>query len=122
MERVLARWYEAIQGHDSVGVAAPLLRSFFIFEDTTRIGRDELVAGVVSGFARGTQTAAISGLATEVRGNVAWTSFRNREVWTPVDGGKPDTLEFLESVVFEKQGGAWLMERYHATRINRPAP
>lgn len=122
VEQVLTRWYTAIQGHDSAGVAAPLLPEFFIFEDTTRIGRDDLVAAIVGGFGQGTQTAAMSGFATEVRGDVAWTSFRNEEVWTPVGGGKPDSLIFLETVVFERKGGAWLMERYHATRVNRPPP
>jgi hypothetical protein len=64
----------------------------------------------------------MSGFATEVRGDLAWTSFRNEEVWRPVGGGKPDSLSFLETVVFERRGGVWLMERYHATRVNRPAP
>jgi ketosteroid isomerase-like protein len=122
VEQVLTRWYDAFERHDSAGVAAPLLPTFFIFEDTTRIGRDDLIAGMVGGFSQGNQTAALSDFATEVRGDVAWTSFRNREVWTPADGSPSDTLDFLESVVFEKRDGVWLMERYHATRINRPAP
>jgi ketosteroid isomerase-like protein len=118
VEAVLARWYVAINTHDSTGTAAPLLPSFFIFEDTTRIGRDDLIRSIVGGFAAGSQTAALSEFETQVRGNVAWTSFRNNEVWTPTTG-KPDSLRFLETVVFEKQNGQWMMDRYHATRINR---
>ena len=118
VEAVLSRWYTAINAHDSAGVAAPLLPSFFIFEDTTRIGRDDLIRGIVSGFNSGSQTASISRFETEIRGNLAWTSFRNDEVWTPTTGS-PDSLRFLETVVFEKQAGQWMMERYHATKINR---
>lgn len=118
VEGVLTKWYTAINTHDSAGVAAPLLPSFFIFEDTTRIGRDDLVRGIVSGFDAGSQTAALSRFETQVRGNLAWTSFRNDEVWTPKTGS-PDSLRFLETVVFEKQNGQWMMERYHATKLNR---
>ncbi len=122
VEAVLRQWYVAINTHDSAGVAAPLLPTFFIFEDTTRIDRNGLIQGIVSGFNTGSQTADMSSFHTEVRGNVAWTSFRNDEVWTPTTG-KPDSLHFLESVVFEKQNGRWMMERYHATKINRaPTP
>lgn len=121
VERVLVDWYTAIRTKDSAGVAAALAPEFFIYEDTTAIGRDALIAGVVSGFAAGTQTAEMSGFATQVRGDVAWTSFRNLEVWTPTTPAAPDTLRFLETVVFERHDGRWLMERYHATRINRPA-
>ena len=118
VEAVLARWNAAMKAHDSAGTAAPLLPSFFIFEDTTRIGRDDLVREVVKGFGAGSQTAAMSNFETQIRGNVAWTSFRNDEVWTPKTG-RPDSLHFLETVVFEKQNGRWMMERYHATKINR---
>jgi ketosteroid isomerase-like protein len=118
VEAVLTRWYSAINAHDSAGVAAPLLPSFFIFEDTTRIGRDDLIRGIVGGFGTGSQTASMSRFATQTRGNLAWTSFRNDEVWTPKTG-RPDSLHFLETVVFEKQAGQWMMERYHATKINR---
>ncbi len=118
VESVLTRWYTAINAHDSAGVAAPLLPSFFIFEDTTKIDRDQLVKGIVRGFEVGTQTAAMSRFETQVRGNLAWTSFRNDEVWTPKTGS-PDSLHFLETVVFEKREGQWMMERYHATKLNR---
>ena len=43
------------------------------------------------------------------------------DVFTPT--GKPalPAFRFLETVVFRRVGAAWRMERYHATRINRPA-
>ncbi len=107
-----------MERHDSAGIAAPLLGEFFIVEDTTVIEGPALVKELVSGAATGSQTAALSGFRTVVTDSIAWTSFRNREVWTPVNG-KPDTLDFLESVIFRKRGGQWRMERYHATRIDR---
>ncbi len=119
VEAVLTRWYDAMQRHDSAGIASPLLPEFFIFEDTTVIAGAALVKELVDGAAAGSQTAALTGFRTVVMDSAAWTSFRNREVWTPTQG-RPDTLDFLESVIFRKRNGQWLMERYHATRINRP--
>lgn len=121
VEAVLTRWYDAMQKYDSVGIAAPLAAEFFIFEDTTEIAGPDLVREVLAGAAAGSQTASLSQFKTVVGDSVAWTSFHNQEIWTP-KAGKPDTLRFLESVVFVKRNGQWLMERYHATRINRPAP
>ena len=119
VEAVLTKWYDAMEHHDSAGIAAPLLPEFFIFEDTTVISGAALVKELVDGAGAGSQTAALRDFRTVVTDSVAWTSFRNREVWTPTKG-KPDTLDFLESVVFRKRAGRWLMERYHATRVNRP--
>lgn len=121
VEAVLTRWYDAMQRYDSAGIAGPLAPEFFIYEDTTDIAGADLVREVLAGAAAGSQTAALSNFRTVVTDSVAWTSFHNQEIWTP-KVGKPDTLRFLESVVFRKRGGQWLMERYHATRINRPLP
>lgn len=121
VEAVLTRWYDAMQKYDSAGIAAPLAAEFFIFEDTTVIAGPDLVREVLAGASAGSQTASLSQFKTVVTDSVAWTSFHNQEIWTP-KSGTPDTLRFLESVVFVKRNGQWLMERYHATRINRPAP
>ena len=117
VEQVLRDWYNAMEHGDSAGTARPLTASFFIYEDTTKLRRDALVAGVVGGFGAGTQTAELSDIETTVRGDVAWSSFRNHEVFTPKNG-PPQQLYFVETVVFVKDS-VWKIDRYHATRINR---
>jgi hypothetical protein len=118
VEVVLTRWYDAIARHDSTGIAAPLLQEFFLFEDTTVVSRERLVAGLMSGAGAGTQSTHLSDFRTVVTDSVAWTSLRNHEVWTPAKGA-PTPFDFLETVVFRKRGGRWGMERYHATRVER---
>jgi hypothetical protein len=107
-----------MEKHDTAGTAKPLTASFFIYEDTTKYRRAELLEGINGGFGAGVQTATFSDVETTVRGEVAWSSFRNREIFTPITG-KPRTLDFVETVVFVKDGGTWKIDRYHATRINR---
>ena len=123
VEALLRGWYDASEKHDSAAWTDVLLPSFFIFEDTTVYDKPTLTRLVVEGYAQGTDRARLYDFRTEVSGDVAWTSFRNDEVWTP-NGGKPEApRRFMESAVFRRVDGRWLMERYHATRINRsPAP
>ena len=119
VEKVLHDWYLAMEHHDTAGTARPLTAKFFIYEDTNKYRRAEMLKSINSGFGAGQQTATISDLETMVHGDVAWSSFRNQEVFTPTKG-KPEHLNFLETVVFVKEDGVWKMDRYHATRINRP--
>lgn len=118
MEKVLRGWYTAMEQHDTAGTAKPLTASFFIYEDTTKLRRAELLEGVNGGFGAGVQTATLSDIETTVRGDVAWSSFKNHEVFTPTTG-KPHDLFFVETVVFVKDSGTWKIDRYHATRVNR---
>lgn len=118
VEVVLTRWYAAIAAHDSAGIAAPLLPGFFLFEDTTVVPRERLIAGLLAGTGAGTQSTSLSDFRTVVTDSVAWTSLRNHEVWTPVRG-EPMPFDFLETVVFRKRDARWGMERYHATRVER---
>ncbi|MEQ1831785.1 MAG: nuclear transport factor 2 family protein [Candidatus Eisenbacteria bacterium] len=120
VEAVLRRWYVAIGAQDSAGIAAPLAPEFFIFEHTKMKSRDELIRDIMAGAGQGTQSADMQDFQTVVTDSVAWTSMHNHEVWTPVKG-TPMPFDFLETVVFVKRDGRWLMERYHATRVD-PAP
>ena len=122
IEAVLRGWYAASERHDSAAYAAPLLPEFFIFEDTTRIGRDALVTLVVDSFRAGTDRANIRDLSTVVVGDAAWTSFRNDEAFTPTGGAVTPTRRYLETAIFKRVNRQWKLARYHATRINRPAP
>ena len=121
VEALLRRWYDASEKHDSAAYAALMLPEFFIFEDTTLYDKPTLTRLVAEGFAYGTDHASLSDLKTAVSGDAAWTSFRNEEVWTP-NGRKAEApRRYLESAVFRRVNGQWLLERYHATRINRSA-
>jgi Domain of unknown function (DUF4440) len=122
VESVLHAWYDASSRHDSAAYAAPLLPEFFIFEDTTRYDKPTLVRLVAEGFAAGTDRATLSDFATTIVGDAAWTSFRNTEVFTPNGAPSRPVRRYLETAVFRRVNGAWMLERYHATRINRPAP
>lgn len=120
VEAVLRAWYDASERHDSAAYAAPLLPEFFIFEDTTRIERDALVALVAGGFKAGTDQARMRDFSTVVVGDAAWTSFRNDEAFTPNGATVTPTRRYLETAIFRRVRGEWKLARYHATRINRP--
>jgi hypothetical protein len=96
-----------------------MLPTFFIFEDTTVFDKATLARLVRESFARGTDRARLYDFNTQVSGDVAWSSFRNDEVWTPNGGNPQPPRRFLESAIFRRVGGRWFLERYHATRINR---
>jgi len=116
---VLTRWYDAIAVFDSAGVVAPLAKDFLLVEDTTLVTRDILLSHLMSAKGKGHQTAALRDFHTEVGHTVAWTTFRNHEEWIPAAGGKAESAEFIETVVFRKHHGDWRIERYHATRVDR---
>lgn len=118
VEGVLSRWYDAVARHDSAGIAAPLAADFLLFEDTSVVDRARLIAGLMAGASAGSQSVHLHDFRTTVTDSVAWTSLRNHEVWTPVKGA-PMAFDFLETVVFRKRAGRWLIERYHATRVER---
>ncbi len=121
VESALRAWYDASTRHDSASYAAVLLPDFFIFEDTTRYDRTALLTLVASSFAYGTDRATMSDFSTRVAGDVAWTSFRNEEFFTPNGAAPQPVRRYLESAVLRRVDGQWKLERYHATRINRPA-
>ncbi len=117
VQTVLERWYDAIHSYDSTGIAEPLTPTFLLLEDTIPMDKPTLVAGILGGKATGSQEAHLRELKTRVRGDVAWTTMYNHEVWTPRSGA-PEPRDFLETVVFERIGGRWRIDRYHAARLH----
>lgn len=116
VHQALERWYTAIHGYDSAGIAGALTPTFLILEDTVPYDGPTLVREILQGRGVGSQVAVLTDLRTRVHGDVAWTTLRNDEVWTPVKGA-PDSLHFLETVVLQKVAGRWLIDRYHAARL-----
>jgi ketosteroid isomerase-like protein len=115
---VLTRWYDAFATFDSAGVASALADDFLLVEDTTLVSADALLTNLMRAKGKGHQTAALRDFHTVMEASVAWTTFRNHEEWIPSDGSKGETVDFIETVVFRKQEGAWRIARYHATRLN----
>jgi ketosteroid isomerase-like protein len=121
VEQTLVDWYTAITEHAMDAVAAALAPGFLLVENTELLDRVALLERLTLGINYGTQTAVLSEFHTVVQGDVAWTTLRNHEVWTPKEGD-PVRLEFIETVVLRKSAGRWLMERYQATPVVQPAP
>jgi ketosteroid isomerase-like protein len=118
VEQVLNDWYGAMARYDSAGIADAMTPTFFILEDTIPLDKAELMRRIMAGRGQGTQSARLTGLRTRVVGEVAWTTMRNEEIWTPAKGA-PDSMAFLETVVFEKVNGWWRIDRYHAAKLPR---
>lgn len=119
VQQALERWYTAIHAYDSAGIAGALTPTFLILEDTVPYDGLTLVREILKGRGAGSQVALLTDLKTRIHGDVAWTTLRNDEVWTPVTG-VPDSLHFLETVVLQKVNGRWLIDRYHAARLHNP--
>jgi len=116
VEASLVAWYDAIRTYDFEAVESALTPTFLILEDRTPLDAPALLERLRAGKGQGSQVAVLSDLRTRVRGEVAWTTLRNDETWTPTEGAVVH-LEFLETVVFVKEGGRWRIDRYHAQRI-----
>jgi ketosteroid isomerase-like protein len=122
VETALRAWYDASERHDSTTYVAQMLPEFFILEDTTHYDRATLARLVAASFPAGTDRATLSDFSTQISGDVAWSTFRNAEVFTPAGAAALPVRRFVETAIFRRVNGQWKLARYHATRINRPAP
>ena len=121
VENTLRDWYAAIHRHDLQTAADLLTASFLIVEHTEVLDKTQLLARLEDGMAYGTQTSHLVDFRTQVQGDMAWTTLRNCEVWTPNDDEPPLDMEFVETVIFQRVAGHWLIAHYHATNTN-PLP
>lgn len=109
-------WYTAMAAHDITAVGAALTDTFLLVE------HDELVNGtalleMLSGADDYHLDASLSDFHVSVDGDIAWSTHRNHERYTPADG-PPQEIDFLETVVLVRRDGQWLIDRYHATRLS----
>ena len=112
----LTGWYTAMSAHDITAVGAALSESFLLVEHDQLLDRDQLIE-MLSGEIDDKLIADLSEFHVTVQGDVAWSTHRNHEVYTPASG-VPIRLEFLETVVLVRRDGHWLIDRYHATRLS----
>ena len=112
----LTGWYTAMSAHDITAVGAALSESFLLVEHDQLLDRDQLIE-MLSSEVDDVLVADLDDFHITVHGDVAWSTHRNHEVYTPLVG-EPLRLEFLETVVLVRRDGRWLIDRYHATRLS----
>lgn len=111
----LTDWYTAMTAHDITSVGAALTESFLLVEHDQLVDRVGLLE-MLSSETDDELVASLSDFHVTVHGDVAWSTHRNHEVFTP-SGGESLQLDFLETVVLVRRDGRWLIDRYHATRL-----
>ncbi|RFP12840.1 nuclear transport factor 2 family protein [Duganella sp. BJB475] len=115
-EAALTDWHRALELHDWGAVEAGLTAEFLMIEQDRILDRAAVVALLRSSAALGRQRASLHGFRSQVQGDVAWTTVSNDAVWIASDGAETP-YGFLETAVFKRDGGIWLIDRYHATRL-----
>jgi ketosteroid isomerase-like protein len=111
----LASWYTAMAAHDLDAVGAALTDTFLLVEHDELVNRVALLE-MLSGANYKNLVATLSDFHVSVNGDIAWSTHRNRESYTPWDG-ECQEIDFLETVVLVRRGGRWLIDRYHATHL-----
>lgn len=112
-------WYTAMATHDLTAVGAALTDNFLLVEHDELVNQTELLK-MLSGADDYQLDASLSDFHVSVDGDIAWSTHRNHERYTPTDGESQE-IDFLETVVLVRRDGRWLIDRYHATRLS-PAP
>ncbi len=118
---VLDSWYLALAKKDMHAFSALMTETFVVVEHDTLIHGADLVRMLAAEIDDLGDAFSVSAKLSDhnvmVRGDVAWCTHRNFEVFGQRDGSKLE-LDFLETVVFVKSNGQWLMDRYHATKLS----
>lgn len=115
-EAALMDWHRALESHDWAAVDAGLTAQFVMIEQARILDKPALLALLTASAALGRQRASLQGFRTQAHGDVAWTTVRNDAVWIASDGAETP-YGFLETAVFKRDGDAWRIDRYHATRL-----
>jgi ketosteroid isomerase-like protein len=115
-EAALMDWHNALEAHDWAAVDAGLTAGFVMIEQDRILERAALLTLLQGSAALGRQRSSLHGFRTQAQGDVAWTTVRNDAVWIASDGAET-RYGFLETAVFKREGDAWRIDRYHATRL-----
>ncbi|MYM98250.1 nuclear transport factor 2 family protein [Duganella vulcania] len=115
-EAALSDWHRALEQHDWSALEAGLTAEFVMIEQDRILDRAALLALLTGSAALGRQRASLHDFRTRVLGDVAWTTARNDAVWI-ASNGEQTSYGFLETAVLKREGGAWRIDRYHATRL-----
>ncbi len=115
-EAALTDWHRALELHDWGAVDAGLTAEFLMIEQDRILDKAAVMALLRSSAALGRQRAGLHGFRTQAQGDVAWTTVSNDAVWIASDGAQTP-YGSLETAVFKREGDAWRIDRYHATRL-----
>ncbi len=115
-EAALTDWHRALELHDWGAVDAGLTAQFLMIEQDRILDKAAVLALLMSSAALGRQRAGLHGFRTQAQGDVAWTTVSNDAVWIASDGAETP-YGFLETAVLKRDGDAWRIDRYHATRL-----
>lgn len=117
VEHSLQGFFRAISESDFDALRASTTADYVLLEDGLVWNTDSLVAAVED-LQEGGLTISYSFADREVyvHGPIAWMTYRNTGVLSGAAGA--DTLRWLESAVFRKEGGSWRMALLHSTRVS----
>jgi hypothetical protein len=123
VEQAITQWYDSgVAVGDTAVLKRGLTPTFAILLDTVWYDKAGLIKYVSSlpSLLGGpfTWRYTFSDWRTQVHGDVAWTTFRDRAVLTPQNGA-PVPYDWWETVVLRKVDGAWLMDRYQSAPVRR---
>lgn len=121
VEQTITKWFdEGIARIDTAAIGRLLTPSFQILEDSVWYDKPGFLAFVQSMPGQigvpFTLRYSFSDWRTAVRGDVAWTSFRNQAVLTP-EGAAPMNLDWWETAVLVRSDGGWLIDRYQSAPV-----
>ncbi len=109
--------YAAMYKVDAAGIMASVTPQFLLLEGTLPLSSAELIARLQKGGTDTKWSAEFSDFRTRLQGDVAWTTLKNHEIAKGKDG-KECQADFLETIVFVRDGERWLIDRYHAAEEN----
>jgi hypothetical protein len=123
VERAITQWYDSgVAVGDTAVMKRGLTPTFAILLDSVWYDKAGVIKYVSSlpSLVGGpfTWRYAFSDWRTEVHGDVAWTTFRDRAVLTPQKGA-PVPFDWWETVVLTKVDGAWLIDRYQSAPVRK---
>jgi hypothetical protein len=121
VEAAITQWFETgLATGDTAVVGRYLAPGFAILEDSIWYDRPGFLGFVSSlpSLVGGPFTIrySLSEWKTNVQGDVAWTSLRNRAVLKP-EAGDSLLLDWRETVVLQKIDGSWLINRYQSAPV-----
>lgn len=118
VEAAVADFFDAITGYDYEALRDRVTSDFELVEDTLVLDLQGFIDFIEPYEERGaTITYELSDFNTEVRGDVAWTRYRNEGLLRSGEDEIP--LEWLESAVLLNVGGDWRIDRLQSSPVTR---
>lgn len=111
---ITEQFFGAIRKFDYMALRESVTADFELVEDTLRLSTDEFIA-FLRPYEGSSLTYRFSDFNTEVRGPVAWTTYRNEAV-LQMPQRRIDFL-WLETAVLERENGRWRITRLQSTPV-----